>query len=100
MNPIARAARAILGLFFDDGKLALEVLALLACSALVANAELVQSWYSITLLVAGTLILLLENVVRTARTVTRSSPGPSRSRAVSDAALKRTGGRDDRITML
>ncbi len=77
MNPIARAVRAVLGLFFDDGKLALEVLALLACSALVANAELAQSWHSIVLLVAGTLILLLENVMRTARTVTRSSPRPS-----------------------
>ena len=72
MNPIVRAARAFLGLFFDDGKLALEVLALLACSALVANAELVQSWYSTVLLVAGTLILLLENLVRTARAVRRS----------------------------
>ena len=77
MNPIARAVRAVLGLFFDDGKLALEVLALLACSALVANAELAQSWNSIVLLVAGTLILLLENVVRAARTVTRSSPRSS-----------------------
>jgi len=77
MNPIARAVRAVLGLFFDDGKLALEVLVLLACSALLANAELAQSWRSIVLLVAGTLILLLENVMRTARTVARSSPGPS-----------------------
>ena len=77
MNPIARAVRAVLGLFFDDGKLALEVLALLACSALVANAGLAQSWHSIVLLVAGTLILLLENVMRTARTVTRSGPRPS-----------------------
>jgi len=72
MNAIVRAARAFPGLFFDDGKLALEVLALLACSALLANAELVQSWYSTMLLVAGTLILLLENLVRTARAVRRS----------------------------
>lgn len=77
MNPIARAVSAVLGLFFDDGKLALEVLALLACSALVANAELARPWHSIVLLVAGTLILLLENVMRTARTITRSSPRPS-----------------------
>ena len=77
MNPIARAVRAVLGLFFDDGKLALEVLALLACSALLGNAELARPWHSIVLLVAGTLILLLENVMRTARTITRSSPGPS-----------------------
>jgi hypothetical protein len=98
MNPIARAVRALLGLFFDDGKLALEVLGLLACSALVANAETARSWYAIALLVAGTLILLLENVVRTARTVTRSSPAPSPSRAASGEAVpKRTAGRDDRI---
>jgi len=77
MNPIARTVRAVLGLFFDDGKLALEVLALLACSALVANAELARSWHSMVLLVAGTLILLLENVMRTARTVARSRPRPT-----------------------
>ena len=77
MNPIARAVRAVLGLFFDDGKLALEVLALLAFSALVANIEGAEPRYSIALLVAGTLILLFENVMRTARKVTRSSPRPS-----------------------
>ena len=77
MSPVARAVRTVLGLFFDDGKLALEVLVLLACSALAANAQAAQSWHSIVLLVAGTLILLLENVMRTARTVARSSPGPS-----------------------
>jgi hypothetical protein len=98
MNAIGRAVAAILGLFFDDGKLALEVLALLAACALVANAETARSWYAIALLVAGTLILLLENVLRTARTVMRSSSRPSRSRATSgEATLKRTGGRDDRI---
>jgi hypothetical protein len=98
MNPIVRAVRAVLGLFFDDGKLALGVLALLACSALVANAETARSWYAIALLVAGTLVLLLENVVRAARTATRSSTAPSRSRAASgEAVLKRTAGRDDRI---
>ena len=67
MKPIARAVRAVLGLFFDDGKLALEVLVLLAFSTLVANIEGAEPRYSIALLVAGTLILLFENVVRVAR---------------------------------
>jgi len=65
MNTIARAVRAILGLFFDDGKLALEILGLLACTALAANAD-PPAWALVMLLVGGTLALLLENVMRAA----------------------------------
>ena len=67
MNAIARALGALLGLFFDDGKLALGILVLLGGTAAVASAEAVPSWRSMTLLVAGTLVLLVENVVRAAR---------------------------------
>lgn len=67
MNAIARTVRAVLALFFDDGKLALEMLVLLALSALVANAEAPESWYAIAALVSGTVILLFANVMRDAR---------------------------------
>jgi len=67
MNALVRCARALVGLFFDDGKLALGLLALLACAAVVANIEAAGSSLAIALLVGGTLILLLENVTRTAR---------------------------------
>ena len=67
MNAIARGLGALLGLFFDDGKLALGILVLLGGTAAVASAEAVPSWRSIALLVAGTLVLLLENLVRAAR---------------------------------
>src|SRR5207244_2972796 len=64
---IADVRRAMLGLFFDDGKLALEILVLLGSTAAVASAEAIPSWRSMTLLVAGTLVILLENVVRAVR---------------------------------
>lgn len=67
MNAIAHGLSALLGLFFDDGKLALEILVLLGCTAAVASAQATPSWLSIAVLVAGTLVLLLENVVRAAR---------------------------------
>ena len=67
MNAIARGLTALLGLFFDDGKLALEILVLLGCTAAAASAEATPSWRSMALLVAGSLVLLLENVVRAAR---------------------------------
>ena len=67
MNAIARGLGALVGLFFDDGKLALGILVLLGGTAAIASAEAVPSWRSLALLVTGTLALLLENVVRSAR---------------------------------
>jgi len=67
MNAITSTVRALIGLFFDDGELALQILALLAATALMAKAEVSASWTSIALLVAGTLIILLLNVTRAAR---------------------------------
>ena len=67
MNAIAHAVRALLGLFFDDGEPALQILVLLAGTAVVASAEALPSWRSMALLVAGTLVVLLGNVIRAAR---------------------------------
>jgi hypothetical protein len=67
MKMIAAAIRALLGLFFDDGKLALQLLVLLAGTALVGNVEAAGPQAPMVLLVAGTLLLLLRNVLGAAR---------------------------------
>jgi hypothetical protein len=67
MNAIVQTLKAVLGLFFDDGSLALSIVALLVWMALLAQLQLVASPVLMVLLVGGTLMLLLENVVRTAR---------------------------------
>ena len=67
MNAIVQTLKAVLGLFIDDGSLALSILALLVWTALLAQSQLVAWPVLMALLVGGTLILLLENVVRTAR---------------------------------
>jgi hypothetical protein len=68
MSAIVRIVKTLLGLFFDDGTLALAILSLLAALALLAWAGLLASpLISIALLAGGTVLLLLENVIRTAR---------------------------------
>jgi hypothetical protein len=67
MKAIGHTLRGIVELFFDDGKLALAIVALLACTSVVAKVETPASWMSITLLVGGTLALLFENVLRAGR---------------------------------
>jgi len=68
MNALVQTFKTLLGLFFDDGSLALAIVALLVSLALLANGGLVASpLITIVLLVGGTLILLLENVTRAAR---------------------------------
>jgi hypothetical protein len=59
--------KTVLGLFVDDGTLALAILALLVWVALLAQSGLVVSSAILMLvLVGGTLLLLLENVTRSA----------------------------------
>ena len=60
------AMRALLGLFFDDGSLALVVLGVLVAASLLRHAGLIGSRGAMALLVAGTVAALMENVVRTA----------------------------------
>jgi hypothetical protein len=68
MNALVQTFKTLLGLFFDDGSLALAIVALLVSLALLANGGLVASpLIMIVLLVGGTLLLLLENVIRTVR---------------------------------
>ena len=67
MNPITQAVRALLGLFFDDGELALKIVVLLGGTAVVASTETAASWGSMALLIVGTLVVLLLDVIRAAR---------------------------------
>jgi len=68
MKAIVQTFKTLLGLFFDDGSLALAIVTLLVSVALLARSGLLASpLILMLLLVGGTLILLLENVVRTAR---------------------------------
>lgn len=57
----------LLALFVDDGRLALEALCVLACTALAAKVEAVPPWLAMAILVVGTLMLLLRNVLNAAR---------------------------------
>ena len=68
MTAIVQTFKTLIGLFFEDGSLALAIIALLVSVALLAKGGFIASpLVLILLLVAGTLILLVENVVRTAR---------------------------------
>ena len=71
MNALARALRGLFGLFVDDGKLALTLIALLLAVGLLTHAGAVDGSLALLLLVAGTVIALLANVIRTATTTKR-----------------------------
>jgi fatty acid desaturase len=67
VRPIATAFRLLSSLLFDDGRLALAIVALLACSSLIARLGPDASLLAMALLVWGTLILLFESVMHAAR---------------------------------
>jgi hypothetical protein len=60
-----KALRGIAGLFFDDGSLAIVVLAILAAAVIVMNA--LGGPVAMLFLVGSVIAALLENVLRTAR---------------------------------
>ncbi len=67
MKAVAAAFDALLRLFFDDGRLALAVIGLLAIAAIGAKLAAGSAWSTVALLVGGTVILLFESVIRAAR---------------------------------
>ena len=67
MSAIANVLRGIIGLFFDDGTLALVILALLISTGFARYAEWIGESVAMTILIAGTIAALLENVLRFAR---------------------------------
>ena len=66
MKTLSTIGRELFGLFVDDGSLAQAILVLLAVTALLARGALNDFSQAAVLLVAGSIIVLLENVVRSA----------------------------------
>ena len=67
MKMLSTIGRELFGLFVDDGSLAQAIVVLLAVIALLAREESIDIGYAAVLLVAGSIIVLVENVVRSAR---------------------------------
>jgi hypothetical protein len=67
MKMLSTIARELFGLFVDDGSLAQAIVFLLAVIALLAREEFIDISHAAVLLVAGSIIVLVENVVRSAR---------------------------------
>ena len=66
MKMLSTVGRELFGLFVDDGSLAQAIVVLLAVTALLAREESIDIGYAAVLLVAGSIIVLIENVVRSA----------------------------------
>jgi hypothetical protein len=64
---LSTIGRELFGLFVDDGSLAQAIVFLLAVIALLAREEFIDISHAAVLLVAGSIIVLVENVVRSAR---------------------------------
>jgi len=71
MNVLTRAVRGLIGLFIDDGRLALTVIGVLILVGLLTQFGAAGGALAMALLVAGTIGALLVNVIHTASTVTR-----------------------------
>ena len=67
MKMLSTIGRELFGLFVDDGSLAQAILVLLAVTALLAREESIDIGYAAVLLIAGSIIVLIENIVRSAR---------------------------------
>jgi hypothetical protein len=86
MNIATRMARGLVGLFVDDGTLALTLIALLATVSALAQVGAIGKSLAMALLVGGTLGALLVNVTRAAKR--------SKLRTVADVEIERRGQAD------
>lgn len=64
MKAATKAIRAIVGLFFDDGSLALVILALLIATGFARYSDWIGGTSAMTIIIAGIIAALLENVLR------------------------------------
>ena len=71
MNVLVRALRGLIGLFVDDGKLALTLLGVLLVVGLLTQVGAFDGALALGLLVAGCVAALLANVIRAAATTKR-----------------------------
>ena len=67
MNVARRMVRGLVGLFVDDGTLALTLIVVLATVSALAHVGAIGKSLAMALLVTGTLGALLVNVTRTAK---------------------------------
>ena len=67
MKILNTMVRELFGLFVDDGSLALAILALLGAIGVLMHEALMDKGLAAMVLVAGSILILVENVVRTAR---------------------------------
>ena len=68
MKVLMRTIRGLIGLFIDDGKLALTVIAVLILVGLLTHLGPFDGSLAMALLVAGTISTLLANVIHAAWT--------------------------------
>ncbi len=68
MKQLLRIVRELAGLFFDDGSLAIAILAILAATAISSRAAWLDGPFAMAFLVLAVIAALDENVIRTART--------------------------------
>jgi len=71
MNVLVGTIRGLIGLFIDDGKVALTVIGVLTVVGLLTHFGLLNGWLAMGLLVAGTIGALLASVIRTASATRR-----------------------------
>jgi len=71
MNVVTRTIRGLIGLFIDDGKLALTIIGVLILVGLLTHLGSLDGLLVMVLLVAGTISALLVNVIRTASMTNR-----------------------------
>ena len=67
MNVIKTALLEVFGLFVEDGSYAVAILVWLLCAGLLIPRLPAASWHA-PILFAGLILILLENVARSART--------------------------------
>jgi hypothetical protein len=66
VSALGRALRGLIGLFVDDGKLALILIVVLTVAGLLAHFRALDQALTLALLVGGTVSALLANVIRAA----------------------------------
>jgi hypothetical protein len=78
MNALKAIVREVVGLFVEDGSLALAIVGLVAAAVLISGLGAPPAAIGI-LLLAGSLGVLVENVLRAWRKTPSSSSGSARS---------------------
>jgi hypothetical protein len=71
MAVILNIVRELIGLFIDDGSLALATIAVLGAVGVARYADLAGSTAAAVLLCGGLVLVILENVLRSARAIKR-----------------------------